>query len=593
MKRQFVHILLLALCYSVAASCSKSDDPELDPDSGGVGQSQTLQLTPVGKLNQGTPVINSHADVTARSSLKMDYRSYVEIGSSQVQVAAPVYPRVKKMANGRYILFYHNNQIGADSYYVRSSDLLTWTGGDRVFARYSIIDQSGASNERRFSNCNGLVLANGDVLAVASYRANANYKTLKKDNGLILRRSTDNGETWSNPVEIYQGTNWEPHLLQLPSGEIHCYFTESRTDIADYNSGVGLIISNDNGYTWTPSFGNEPYRVIRKKFGEKDGVGLFTDQMPGVIKLNNSNQLVAALETYYDGVYYHISMAYSDNNGQWPHLTINEEGPADRHNFIYLGAAPSLAQFPSGETLLSYNASSRFTLRLGDATARTFGEAYDPFPKTGYWGTLEPIDAHQIIGSMHTSGALMLARFILNHRIVATHRTVNVDGNNSEWSTTDDALFVGEKSQAQATLRCSCDNDNIYFLVEVLDQAISQDDDVNIFLSPITATGDLNSDARRIKVAYSGLKSTDIYAGGWRTTDMNVSVKGAYDGTLSDNSDSDNGYLIEIAIPRSQLNLSSGTLLVNFALFDSQGGEDAICNTASKSLATWIPISGL
>jgi hypothetical protein len=380
--------------------------------------------------------------------------------------------------------------------------------------------------------------------------------------------------------------------LQLPSGEIQCYFTDSRTDIAEYNSGVGLIVSNDNGHTWTPSFGNEPYRVIRKKFGGQNGVSLFTDQMPAVIKLNGSNELAAAMESYNNASVYSLSLAYSGEDGQWKHLTVNEEGPADRNNYPFVGAAPSLAQFPSGETVLSYNQSSLFTMRLGDATARAFGDPYVPFTKKGFWGTLEKIDAHQIIGSMHTTGALMLARFILNHRIVAAHRTVQVDGINSEWSNTDNALFVGQRSQAQATLRCSGDDKNVYFLVEVLDKEISQDDYVSIFLSPAAGDGQLNSDAYRIRVSHSGLKSADIYAGGWRAaTDMDVSVSSSYDGTISDNSDTDNGYLVEIAVPKSQFKLSSGDLLVNLSLFDTQGGEDAISSTSSKNTGGWIPIS--
>lgn len=590
MKRKITNIIVLtSLC--IVASCSKSDGPNDGPNNGGTGQQKSLELTPIENLNQGTPAINSHVDFTSRSSLVMNYRSYVEIGPDQVQVNAPVYPRVRKMADGRYIMFYQNNQIGADTYYVVSSDLQTWTGGDRLFARHPIVDQSGASNERRFSTCNALVLANGDVIAVASYRANRDYRLLPNDNGLIMSRSTNNGGTWSTPVEIYQGTNWEPHLLQLPSGEIHCYFTDSRTHIGEYNTGTALIISNDNGQTWTPSFGNIPYRVIRKKFGEQNGVSLYTDQMPGVIKLNNSNELVAALESYNNAANYYLSFAYSGSSGQWPHLTEDQEGPVDRNNNAFVGAAPSLVQFPSGETILSYNTGGLYRLRMGDATARTFGDPYMPFSKTGYWGTLEMIDSHQLIGSMHTAGAIMLARFSLNHRITATSRTANVDGDNVEWANTDHTLFVGQRSQAQATLRCSADDQNVYFLVEVLDGQIARDDYVSIFLTPADGNGQVNASSRRIRVSHSGLKSADIYGGGWRASDMSVSVSSSYDGTISDNSDVDNGYLVEVAVRKSDLNLSSGGLLVNFSLFDTQGGEDAITNTADRSTANWVPIS--
>src|SRR5690606_21946397 len=170
-----------------------------------------VPLTSIENLNAGTTEINSHSEwLSTRASLMLDVRSYLEI-SSETKVSAPVYPRVKKMANGNYIMFYQNNQIGADTYYLVSSDLKTWTGGDRLFARHPIVDQTGANNERRFSTANALVLANGDIIVVASYRANSNYTSLPLDNGIIMRKSTDNGSTWSAPVEIYQGTNWEPH----------------------------------------------------------------------------------------------------------------------------------------------------------------------------------------------------------------------------------------------------------------------------------------------------------------------------------------------------------------------------------------------
>lgn len=594
MKRKPNHFIFPVLLCALLG-CGEKDQGPGGSGPGGKVEPGELTLTPFEHLNQGTSAVNSHAGMTSHSSLMMNFRSYTEIGPGQLNVDTPVYPRVKKMANGEYILFYHNNQIGADIYYVRSADMVTWTGGERLFARHSITDSSGAANERRFATCNAVVLANGDILAVASYRANTNFRQRPLDNGLIMRRSSDNGQTWSSAVEIYRGTNWEPHLMQLPSGEVHCYFTNS-TNVGDaphtYDSGTSLIVSTDDGASWTPSFGNPPYKVIRLKYGETNaGVGLFTDQMPGVIKLNNSKQLVAALESHNpSSANYYLSLAYSDTNGEWVHLADNEQGPADRNNYIYLGAAPSLAQFASGETVLSYNQSSLFTLRLGDEGARNFGEAYVPFTNKGYWGTLEVIDGHRIIGSMHTSGALMMAGFMLNHGIRASRRTVAVDGDNREWLTTDEALFVGGKSQAQGTLRCASDDQNIYFLIEVLDAAISADDYAVVYLSPETENNTVGSQARRIRVSYNGVKSTDHYAGGWKETAMDVSARGAYD--TSGDSETD-GYLIEVAVPKSQLGISSGKLLVNFSIFDTVGGEDAIYSTASKSMSGWLPISGL
>ena len=99
-------------------------------------------------------------------------------------------------------MFYHNNQIGASCSYATSTDFKTWSYKGKLFTNYSIIDSKGEKNDRRYSNCDGLVLSNGDILAVASYRANNGYRDLPNDAGIEMRRSTDNGVTWSEPVSV-------------------------------------------------------------------------------------------------------------------------------------------------------------------------------------------------------------------------------------------------------------------------------------------------------------------------------------------------------------------------------------------------------
>lgn len=61
----------------------------------------------------------------------------------------------------------------------------------------------------------------------------------------MMRRSSDNGRTWSTAQIIYQGTTWEPYALQLRSGEIQVYFTDSEPLTAD--SGTAMLRSMDNG----------------------------------------------------------------------------------------------------------------------------------------------------------------------------------------------------------------------------------------------------------------------------------------------------------------------------------------------------------
>lgn len=193
MKGLLKTAVLLATFCATAMACGGGGEDALDQkggDGGGTGnkgdkeeseQPFVAHITPIDKLNQGVPVINSHADVTSHSSLKMNFRTYSQLGESVLKSAKPNYVRVKKLANDGYIMFYHNNQIGASCSYATSTDFKTWSYKGKLFANYSIIDSKGEKNDRRYSNCDGLVLSNGDILAVASYRANNGYRDLPKE----------------------------------------------------------------------------------------------------------------------------------------------------------------------------------------------------------------------------------------------------------------------------------------------------------------------------------------------------------------------------------------------------------------------------
>ena len=89
---------------------------------------------------------------------------------------------------------------------------------------------------------------------------------------------------------------------------------------------------------------------------------LFNDQMPVVIKLNGSNELAAAVEANIGK--YNISFAYSGEDGKWDQLSATQEGPVDRNDLAFEGSAPYLIQFPSGETVLSYNTSSTYFMKM-------------------------------------------------------------------------------------------------------------------------------------------------------------------------------------------------------------------------------------
>lgn len=585
--------------FALAALCACSDDdtpvnPALNP-----GEPTKLTLTPIAQLNAAEEAINSGADKTSSASLMMDFTTYTEITKEQLNVANMHYPRVRYNGKGEYVLFYQVNPQAANTYYSTSSDLKNWSTAIPYSLAYDITNALGAADKRYYTTVDAITLPNGDMLAACSYRANKGYARTPTDNGIAVRRSTDGGKTWGEEIPVYQGTNWEPTFVRRSSGRIEIYYSQSRPEVQSSHSGTAIVWSDDNGLTWKPDFGQPAYTVVRHSWLNEQGAKRWTDQMPNTIELNNSRQLVTVTESKPNataGDNFQISFAYSDETGDYPQLTGEMEGPAERSIDIWKGAAPTLIQFPSGETVVSYGESSRLTLRMGDANAKNWGEPEKVLTNArGSWGALEKDTPHSLLAVIpgNSHGMIALARFYLNHAITATARTANADGDNKEWANTDHAVFVGSKSAAQATLRCSADKDNIYFLVEVLDDNISGDDYINILLCPETATGNITSEARRIKVAPYGLRSTDQYAGGWHEIPMNVKVGTAFDGTIAKAEDTDHGYLVEVAVPRSELKIVNGEILVNLVMFDSQAGEEAIAPTTTNSLAKWIPVRGL
>lgn len=587
-----------------------------------------LTLTEFGKLNAGQSEINSHAADWDKSILSWNQRSYVELGSSVVGHAEPTYGRMLKLADGSYILL---NQDRADSggngesvYWSVSKDMKNWTSMGKMFA-----SEGKETGDAIWTNGNGIVLKNGDVIVFASYRTRGKYNTYANrfENGIKYRRSRNNGKTWTAPKTIHRGPNWEAIMLELESGEIQCYFSESRPWISGSHSGTSMVKSTDGGNTWTPAALNAdgsqntsyyPYRVIRHTYYSEDkGQYLFTDQMPNLIVLNNSKQIAGVFESASaypkDGSpVFNVSFAWSPEDGNWNIIEGDEGdgksfdvehaevGPAERAIDLWRGGAPDLKQFPSGETVVSYGSNSKLNLRLGDSKAKNWGDPIVAYPNgKGSWGAMMMDNSHEVVALIRNSKnasnvTMSVSKFALNHWIKAATHSVKNDGDNEDWSTEDEALFTGAACQAQATLRCAADKDSLYFLVECLDENVSKDDYFQLYVAPNGQTA-LDATSVRVKVGPEGLKGLSNWNNGkWASADINVFATTSYDATLSDKSDTDHGWLSEISVPRSALTISSdGKVRVNLSLFDLEGGESAIVSTSVTNPEKWMSIHGL
>lgn len=597
--------------------------------SGNGNATETLKITPFEELNAGASAINSHAGEWSASTLKMDKRSYIELGPEN-SVNLPTYSRICRLDDGSYILTWQNaigtNGNGQDTFYATSKDLKTWNYRGYLWKSQSVTNAKGNKDTRRFTNANIIQLSDGELLAVAAYSTVNTYGTsetnslYRPEQGLIIKKSRDRGLIWYGEKEIYHGPCWEAHLMELPDGEIQCFFSESRPSVSGSHSGTVMVYSQDKGSTWYPQLGGDAHRVMRKhwwnEYPKSRGVfgspmNCYTYQMPVGVILNNSSQFAFAMESANartkkaDGStsdQFSIAIAFSKPDGKWVYFEEGEVLPKEQRidSVVTRGAAPYLVQFKSGETLLAYGGQdSKQHFKLGNSKATQFGPDFIGLPEKGSWGGLSQPYSHSVISCMRNSrdGAenanISIARYNLNHSITATSRTAEADGDNSEWTNSDEALFIGETSQAQATLRCSADSENIYFLIEVLDYNLSASDFGFLMLSPADGSGRLSGKSRRVRFGVSGIKNTDQYAGGWKSYSFGAQGKVAYDGTIDNKSDEDKGFIIEISIPRSSIEITGGKVLVNFGYYDAIANSQDSISKDTESSESWVPIKGL
>jgi hypothetical protein len=321
-------------------------------------------------------------------------------------------------------------------------------------------------------------------------------------------------------------------------------------------------------------------------WSEKKNQNLASDQMPVGVLLNDSDQFAFAVEVVDSWTssrqMHSVSVVFSPEDGNWKHLPEDHTVKADCQRIDDLdggkdGIGPYLVQFPSGETVLTYtqNANSKLYYRIGDHKARNWQPVCtsSPFPKYGGWSSEAVCTPHTLIMankySQDGARGVALVKFALNHDISATRRTPLMDADNSDWTNTDDALYL-DASGATANVRCSSDAENVYFLVEVRDNTVSKRDKVTLVASPVAPGNVTGNGALRLTLVPDGRSAISRYnSGKWSSFESSAVMKVALGGTIDDNSDEDEGYILEVRVPKEELVLSDGVLVFNPELYDA------------------------
>lgn len=617
--RNYVFLPLLIVTY---LSCNAVVMPDAYPD-GGVVLHTACDMIP----SEDEVVLNSHADQERWSVLQPMYETFTIIPHEYLigniikypDQCFACYPRIKKMANGEYIMFYHGGRTGTRIWCTISTDLKKWSAPVMLYEPEPIVID-GRSDVIRYVNMDAVVLPDGEILAVCSYRASSHYDR-GVGGGLKLIRSKDNGRTWSAPEIIYEGLNWEAYLLLLPDQRtIHCYFTDAIPQ--SRNSGTSLIISTDNGVTWS-----EKSRICRQyKYDytcpvhdpaavgapcppdcpktEFLGQKIYTDQMPCFRVLNDGKTIAGFMEARLEAPtningssYCKMSMVYNDGLvwealGEPDKINITE-GPSRRYTNMFKGGAGYMATFPQGEVVISYNVDSTFRMKVLDRHAGGYGgeiftEGWiEPFTKFGYWGCLEVDTPQTLVASMNGAdrkrvGAfdgiydedegMQVGRFWMNRRIDAHQEAISVDGNSDEWKTRQ-ALYLSSPDKTETIFRAAHDGKNLYLAVETAIFEVVEPHALSIGLSNTSGSAKyfVKIDSKgKVTASDSSLKSA-VKSGRTR--------------------DGRSGRVTEICIPLQNIKSRPGDMICVYAKATTADSSTAFSLANQDVVSSWQRIS--
>lgn len=579
----------------------------------------------------------SHAnDYYQTASIEKSYRETVSLtDADHGRYNKAYYPRIKKVKDDLYILFWHYSSTGAHIYYATSADGVNWdepqilyrNNTDASVFTYTEGEHAGEEDRYIAVNPDAVVLDNGDILCTYYIRPNKGYLFASDYNGLYLVRGTvgaDNTITWGEHKKVYTGQGWEPFIWQRPDGRVEIYWTSIVAYVSMYgfdrdkrSTCTAMIWSDDNGETWTPKVeaGDtnhyQAYRVYNEYIGDKipygtnaDGTPMYTEavpyfggQMPAATRLYDGRTLLA-LEVQKLDNDYDFSYAISDKDGNWKNLGLLENGPENAKQSIFKAAGPYLATFPSGEVYLTYHWTKQH-YRMGapdgsEFSPKVYAAAYEiEAGATGgnLWGSSALVSSHEVITATQLkfgdtgNFGIQLVHSYLNHRTDAKAMTPTVDAVADDWTANTDAYFIGSESQAQMTVQTAHDADNLYFLISRLDKYLTEKDTVSVNVGVGLA------EFYTVTVDAKGNCTLTHFANGVTTAVSGAKAATQVVGTVGNNEDNDEGYLVEISVPKSALGLTgAASFYIRPELVNADGNgmfRDTLTGVSSVSTALW------
>ena len=174
----------------------------------------------------------------------------------------------------------------------------------------------------------------------------------------------------------------------------------------------------------------------------------------------------------------------------------------------------------------------------------------------------------------------------LNHTITASYLSNAESDSENIWNNNTDALFIGSKSQAQMTMRVAYDSNNVYFLVDRLDNSPTDEETSELYIN----TNKENDMYYKVVLDKNGAQQFKLVKS---NSEENIGTDKIKSKVYVNNTNNENkGYKYFISIPRSSLEGSEDYINVNAILNnkDEESEEvvsDTFSNVSIEDKSTW------
>ena len=469
-----------------------------------------------------------------------------------------------------------------------------------------------APNSNNTPNCvpDLIQLSDGTIIVGYNPRPSTPY-TEDRRFGIRLRRSTDNGMTWSDEIFVYDADYvfengcWEPSFLELPSGELQLYFADESPYTSNGDQQISLCRSFDDGLTWT-----EPQRISYRS-GYRDG-------MPVPVLLADKKYIVVAIEDNgWSGVgdflptTVRTSLVNNWKNNSFVNGSSGNRNRSINYNYCPMakGGAPYLRVLPNGETVLSHQSrygegdNMKMYVYVGNKQAKDFKAMSKPFvqgTKGCWWNSLAVIDSGIVVAVGGFDGKVAMVKGYPMKQFQAPYASPRINGKfnaaDTYYNSSAKQIPMGQETGTFSYTDFAYDLDSLYMTSFVYRRGARSEepfpDGINLYVESKGASTNVPMPTSyRFNILPDGTLSASRGNGtDWEQADL-PTVHAA-------TTKASTGYRLELAVPWTSIELGTAPIgqdiSVNLEILTSDSTQqiiERIPDASPLKPATWMPLN--